>query len=263
MTQRVWTVLIFSSVLVSLVFGIVGFTPSSPGALRIIAFDVGQGDSLFVETPRHRQLLIDGGPDNAVLTKLGRAMPFGDRSLDAVILTHPDADHITGIVEVVRRYRIGTFIMTGAQKNTATHDALLEALRSRHVSVRYVQAGDRFWLDDDVALTVLSPVESWKDRESSAVNNTSVVTRLQFATFSALFTGDIEASVEHDMLRRHAVRPVSMLKAAHHGSRTSSSREFLDAARPKLAVISVGRDNSYGHPHKEVLARLHAKQIPT
>ncbi len=224
--------------------------------------DVGQGDALLLETTNGQQMLIDGGPDNTALDQLGRVMPFFDRSLDIVLMTHPDSDHATGLVEVVRRYRVGRFVMTGVVKHSATYATLLEELRQHDVPVQYVHGGDRLDFSDGSTFSIFSPAASWQGREAKKANNTSVVGQFRYRDFSMLFTGDIEAEVEREMTSSAFPLSSTILKVPHHGSHTSSSQEFLHAVKPKAAVISVGQDNGYGHPHDDVLARYAALGIP-
>lgn len=199
------------------------------GSLKVVFFDVGQGDSIFIETPSKKQILIDGGPDQTVLEKLNQEMSFWDRHIDLVILTHSDWDHITGLREVINRFEIGR-IVTGAE--VEGWDTLL------------VRRGQRIILDD-VVLDVL-----WPDTPQDG-NNGSVVVRLSYHEAEFLLTGDIEAKIEKQL----DVSQSDVLKVAHHGSKTSSCSEFLEKVQPKISVISVG-ENNYGHPYQEVLERL-------
>jgi competence protein ComEC len=207
-------------------------------------------------------MLIDGGPDNVVLDQLGRAMPFFDRSLDVVVMTHPDSDHATGLVEVVRRYRIGKFVMTGVVKQSATYETLKRELKTRNVPVQYIHAGDQLNFSDGSTFSVLAPTESWQGREAQKANNTSIVGKFSYRNFSVLTTGDIEEEIEHQMLSRNVPLAATILKSPHHGSHTSSSEPFLQAVHPKAFVISLGADNSYGHPHTDVLARYASFRFP-
>lgn len=235
---------------------------ASPASVRFTTLDVGQGDALFFETTSHQQMLIDGGPDNAVLDQLGRVMPFFDRSLDVVVLTHPDSDHVTGLVAVVRRYHIEKFVMTGVVKRTATY-ALLEAeLRKRNVPIQYVHAGNRLDFSDGSAFSVLAPKESWEGKETKQVNNTSIAGKFTYRNFSVLATDDIEQPEEQELLSRNVPLAATILKAPHHGSHTSSSEPFLRAVHPEAVVISVGANNKFGHPHADILARYAAFRLP-
>lgn len=232
------------------------------GSCRFTAFDVGQGDSLFFETPSGRQMLIDGGPSDAVLAKLGRVMPFFDRSLDVVVLTHPDADHVTGLVEVARRFRIGIFIMTGVIQSTPAYVVLQQELAERDVPIHYARSGERLKLDADATFSILLPTQDWRGKKPKDTNNTSVVGKFVCRTLSVLATDDMEEPSERELLRTVPDISADILKVGHHGSKTSSSEAFLDRVQPKAAVISVGKDNTFGHPNDIVLDRLIQRSIP-
>lgn len=229
---------------------------------RFTAFDVGQGDSLFFETPSGRQMLIDGGPSDAVLAKLGRVMPFFDRSLDVVVLTHPDADHVTGLVEVARRFRIGIFIMTGVIQSTPAYVVLQQELAERDVPIHYARSGERLKLDADAIFSIFLPTQDWRGKKPKDANNTSVVGKFVCRTLSVLATDDMEEPSERELLRTVPDISADILKVGHHGSKTSSSEPFLDRVQPKAAVISVGKDNTFGHPNGEVLDRLQKRSVP-
>lgn len=255
--------------LLSIVFGLCALgmsvwltvLSSHDRSFTFFVFDVGQGDALFAETPSGRQLLIDGGPSGAVLEKLGRAMSFSDRSIDVVVLTHPDADHLTGLVDVLSRYRVGQLVLTGVREATPTEDAFWSLVQRRHIPVTYVLAGSRVQLDSDTTFTVLAPFESWKDREAKTVNNTSIVGRLDYRHFSLLLPGDAETPIEQQLVQNNSSLHADVLKLGHHGSKTSTSDAFLTAVAPSLAVISVGADNRFGHPSSEVLERLKKQHV--
>ncbi|MFH1171437.1 MAG: ComEC/Rec2 family competence protein [bacterium] len=228
---------------------------------RFIVFDVGEGDSLFLEAPNGQQMLIDGGPTNGVLEKLGRAMPSFDRSLDIIVLTHPDADHLTGLVEVVRRYRIGQILFTGVQDSTATYQTFLALLLERDVRTTSVVAGDTVSFGG-ATLTILAPFASWQDREAKEMNNTGIVSRLDYRAFSLLLTADVDTTVESALVRASSNLQATVLKVGHHGSKFSTSAALLSAVQPQLAVISVGEKNTFGHPSQETLGRLADQHIP-
>lgn len=233
----------------------------APRPLRFAALDIGQGDALFVEAPSGTQMLIDGGPSNTLLDRLGRAMPLFDRSIDVVLMTHPDADHITGLVEVVRRYHIGTLITTGVKGDSAVYETLLDEVRRQKIPVHYALAGQTIPLDTDVSYTMLWPEQSWQGKSAKDTNDTSIVGRLSYKEFSVMLMGDASTDVERALVQSATVLQSTVLKAGHHGSRTSTSAEFLDAVRPTSVILSVGAKNRYGHPHKEVLGILASRPL--
>lgn len=224
-----------------------------------IAFlDVGQGDAVFIETPTGNQILIDGGVDSSVLSELGRVMRPGDHSIDMVIATHPDADHIAGLVEVLKRYKVNTFIDSGAESKTAVYAALYDEVIGVPYSVT-ASIGDRISSDDGVVLDILAPygIDTGKD-----TNARSVVTRLSYGNLSVMLTGDAPKEVEQDLVRWYGNQLESeILKAGHHGSKTSTDSKFVIALNPVIGIISAGKDNRYGHPNKEVIDTLSQSRV--
>lgn len=226
------------------------------GKLEVVFFDVGQGDSIFVETPQGHQVLIDGGPSGGVvLEKLSKAMPFWDRTLDLVVLTHSDYDHLRGLVDVLERYQIENILWTGALDDTKTFENWLLALEKERARVFLAQDGEvvkagqaRFY--------VLYPLENIEGILPKNNNEGSVVLRLLFGENSFLFAGDISKKVEKEILQASENIACDVLKVPHHGSYYANSGEFLRQTSAKIAVISCGKDNKYGHPHPEVLSSL-------
>ena len=231
--------------------------------LEIDFFDIGQGDSIFIETPKHKQILVDGGPDMSVLEKLGREMPFWDRYIDLVILSHPEADHLTGLIEVIKRYKIGGILTTDIIRETAEYEEWQEIIKKEKIPVYIAQANRVINLDNNIKLIVLYPFENLSGQIFKESNNTSVVSQLVYKNFEVLLTGDIEKKIEKELANHSPAGGLQsdILKIAHHGSKTSTAEEFLKAVNPMIAVIQVGRDNSYGHPHQNVLDVLSSINI--
>ncbi|KKS80204.1 MAG: internalization-related competence protein ComEC/Rec2 protein [Candidatus Beckwithbacteria bacterium GW2011_GWA2_43_10] len=250
--KRVKKINILLGLLIGLVCFLIWQWPDN--RLHLIFCNVGQGDAMLLEYGSY-QILVDAGPDNSVLSCLGKVMPFWDRKLELVVLTHPEADHLTGLIEVVKRYQVGKLMKTKAEHTTPEFAALTAALEARRVKVQELMAGDKIKLNQ-VNLEILWPLESTSG-VSSSFNQWSTVILGQYGVFGFLLTGDITETEEQTMINLASLRPVEVLKVAHHGSKFSSSQKFLEAVRPKLAVISVGR-NSFGHPTPEALARLKA-----
>ena len=227
------------------------------GKLHVAFLDVGQGDAIFITTPHGEQILVDGGPSPAALTSpLGRQMPFWDRSLDLIVMTHPDADHITGLAEVLDRYQVDGWLDNGRPDDDALYSQCMSQLGTGSVTRQVVRAGDRLELGSGIVLEVLHPQPELMAGTQADANNNSVVLRLVWGQASFLLTGDIEAEAEHLLLDSGQHLPSGVLKVAHHGSGGSSTAEFLDAVNPLYAVISVGADNRFGHPQEAVLDRL-------
>ncbi|MEX0909839.1 MAG: ComEC/Rec2 family competence protein [Candidatus Paceibacterota bacterium] len=254
--SRTQSTLAFFVLLLSLItfvlWSAVFVTSESKELLEIVMLDVGQGDAFFIESPKGTQVLIDGGRSTAVLRGLSEVMPFWDRTLDVVVATHPDADHIGGLIDVFERFEVKHVLESAVKNDTPTFRSYEEALGGEGASVIPASRGTQVRIDDSIVLTVLS-------REvvaTSDTNEASVILRIDYGETSFLFTGDASKEVERELLRYYELLDVDVLKVGHHGSDTSTSLEFISATSPEFALISAGRDNSYGHPHDEVLERL-------
>jgi competence protein ComEC len=227
------------------------------GNLHVYFFDVGQGDSILVVTPNGRQVLVDGGPDvdSAITVLTGPLSPW-DRGLDLAALTHLDADHSRGLIEALERYRVGA-VLVGGEDRTAALYPEWQAMVDRQ-QLRTVQAytGQQIILDDEVTLEVLHP--PWPPRQGSqwGRNNNGLVFRLVYGEVSFLLTGDIEAEAESHLALSHRNLKSSVMKVAHHGSKTSTTPTFLESVDPLAVAISSGEDNRFGHPHPEVVECL-------
>ncbi|MEK7630601.1 MAG: ComEC/Rec2 family competence protein [Patescibacteria group bacterium] len=228
----------------------------SDGKLKIVFLNIGQGDAIFIETPTGAQILIDGGAGSRVLGELAAVMPIYDRSIDVVIATHTDADHIGGLTEVLRRYDVSMVIENGMTADTKIWREL-DALIKDEGSVRHIAvAGQRLVLGGGAHLDILGPAFGERDEPTSKANDVMIVTRLVYGQSEVLLTGDIERDDEIRLLASGVDLQSDVLKVAHHGSKNSSTDLFLQRVAPDVAVISVGESNRYGHPHKEALDRL-------
>ncbi len=230
--------------------------------LRVTFFDVGQGDATFIETPGGNQILIDGGPDSRILAKLGDVLPFWDRSLDLVIVTHPHADHLAGLIEVVKRYDVDRVMESGVGHGTPEYAAWQALLKERDIPVVLARRGQRMDAGNSIMLDVLSPAE---DAVASAdkPHDANIVAVLTHGETTVLFTGDAEKILEYRLLfESPAMLDADVLKVGHHGSKTSSTEVFLKAVSPDSAVISAGKKNRYGHPHPDIIERLRQLNIP-
>jgi len=226
--------------------------------LTVTFFDVGQGDAIFIETPQNQQILIDGGPTSIILEKLGREMPFWDRTIDLIILTHPEHDHMAGLIEVLKRYQVGNILWTGVVRDTAEYKEWQKLIKEEGAKIYIAQAGQQIE-GGPTSINILYPLESLEGQESKDSNNTSIVARLVFGENSFLFTGDAPQSVEKKLLE--TAIDSDILKIGHHGSKTSSAQDFIGVVSPEVTVISAGKDNKYGHPAPEVLQKLSGVKI--
>lgn len=224
------------------------------GTLTVKMLDIGQGDAIFIESPTGNQVLVDGGPGGVVLRELGRAIPFYDRSIDLLIVSNPDQDHFAGFIPILRSMKVAAVMEPGTVGASALYPAL-EAEESRsHVKRILARRGQVFDLGGGAALEILFPD---RDPAGMATNDGSVVARLTYGKTSVMLTGDAPQDIEHYLVSLDGRNLKSdVLKVGHHGSRTSTSAEFVGAVDPTYALISDGVGNKYGHPHKETLETL-------
>jgi len=224
--------------------------------LEVIFFDVGQGDAIFIETPTGHQILIDGGPSFKIVEKLAREIPFWDRSIDMIILTHPEKDHLIGLLEVLKRYKVENILWTGVVRNIPEWREWVNLIEKEKANIKIAQAGQKISCKNcQWKIEIFYPFENLNGREIEDSNNTSIVSKLTLGDLSFLFTGDISKEVEESLILSSFDLKSKILKVSHHGSKTSSSQKFLEKVLPEIAIISVG-ENRYGHPHREVLETL-------
>lgn len=243
----------------SILFGIAIFSFLEKNILTVDMFDVGQGDAILIRTPYNQSILIDGGIDKRIEEKLGRALPFYDRAIDLVIVTHPQADHINGLPGVLRRYHVAKVLAPSSENDASGYHEFLNVLSQKAIPLEYAQRGKRFRFGDDLILDILSPQAPSKDYDD--LNDSSVVARLRYKERSFLFTGDAGTSVEERLLAQNADVDADVLKVGHHGSESATSEAFLKRVSPQIALISAGKGNTYGHPHRALLHRLARQDI--
>ncbi len=224
--------------------------------LTIVFCDVGQGDAIYIRTPMGADILIDGGRDSKVIACLESNMPIFDRTIELVFATHPDADHITGLVDVVRDYNVLSFNTVSKTSESGVYKRLRETIKENKVPYRELIAGDRFKTSDGVTLVTFWPD---KDFEGPDTNDYSLVQELSYGSFHALFTGDIPYQILNKITFTN--RNFQIFKLPHHGSRTGVDEETFQSINMGTGIISAGRQNSYGHPHKEVLELLEKYRI--
>ncbi|MDP3888829.1 MAG: MBL fold metallo-hydrolase [bacterium] len=236
--------------------------------LHLIFCDVGQGDAILI-TYNQTQILVDGGPNQKILGCLSKHMPFWDKDLELIVSTHPEADHLTGLVSVLERYNVRQISTNSFPDESGVFSKFRQEVIEKKIPVFSPKTGDQIKIGP-IKLKTLFPLQKlgdevvWKNPADIKVlglnnfsgnfNDTAIVSQLSFGKFQALLTGDIGINQENDI--NSELGPVDVLKVAHHGSKSSSSEAFLEKIAPKLAVISVGIGNRYGHPTNEVLERL-------
>jgi competence protein ComEC len=245
---------------------LVVFDLSKSAVLKVIFFDIGQGDAAFIETPNRQQILIDGGPDNTILQKLGKEMPFYDRSIDLIILTHPESDHLSGLLEVLKSYKVENILWTGVKRNTSEANEWEKLIKEEKAQVTIARAGELILLDANSQknagnqqpffIKILYPFDNLTGQEFENSNDTSIVNALVFGQDRFLFTGDASKATERELLNADVNLKSDILKIGHHGSKTSTFEEFLGKVMPEIAVISLSKENKYGFPQPEVLGNL-------
>ena len=248
-----WYLLVFLALATGLIFYTLFFEDDG-GKLKVIALNIGQGDSIFIETPNGNQIIVDGGPDKSLLSELGKVMPFYDHSIDMIVVTNPDKDHYAGFIDLLDSYSVGKVLEPGTFSPTPTYEVLEKAIAEKNIPKLIAQRGMKIELGGGAVLDILFP-----DRDVSKVssNTGSLVAKLTYGATSFMLTGDSVDEIEHFLV---AINKGSLksdvLKVGHHGSRTSSSPEFVAEVAPSTAVMACGKDNTYGHPHKETLETL-------
>jgi len=221
------------------------------GVLTVAFLDVGQGDAVYIEAPNGNQVLIDSGRSKAVLRELNKVMPFYDRSIDVLLATHPDQDHIGGFPDILKRYDVDFFLDSGRESDSAVYEEVLQLTVVDDIKKIQARRGMVVMLDDDVHLNILFPDRDVRDVES---NTASVITQLVYGETEFMLTGDSPKTIEEYLVMLDGENLESdVLKAGHHGSKTSSAEAFVGFVSPKYSVISAGKDNKYGHPHKDVI----------
>lgn len=237
------------------------------GKLHVVFCDVGQGDAIFIRTPKGLDVLVDGGPGDRVLSCLANHMPFWDRTLTFVFLTHPHLDHFEGLMPVLARYTVLSFNTERLSNKSASFVALRKLLEQK-TKTRNLYAGDTFRTKEDLRIHVLWPTkEVLAQSPEGVIGNSgefaSLILHMSFAEFDLLLTGDSQKEALSQAISRLGNASLEVLHVPHHGSKSGIDRELLAQVSPKLAVISVGKNNRYGHPHEEVIRALADQKIRT
>lgn len=234
---------------------------SKSNLLKVSFLDVGQGDSIFIEAPNGVQMIIDGGKGKSVLTELGKVMSSYDKEIDILVATHPDADHIEGLMKVLENFNIKNIVVNGDKGDTVLSERFNRIAEEENVLITEAAQGMRIILDNanNVYFDIFYPTSGIQSEDT---NSLSIVGRLVYGSREFLLTGDAPFSVEQELIKWCKVCLSSdVLKAGHHGSKTSTSKSFVASVSPLYSVISAGKDNSYGHPHSSVLETLKSQNI--
>jgi competence protein ComEC len=238
-----------------LVWSVVLTTPDDK--LHVSFLDVGQGDAILIQTPNSQDILIDGGPDpQKISLELSKKLPFWDRTIDLVVCTQPHADHVTGLVEVLHRYKVRQVLEAEVSYNSSIYQEWCNLVEDKGIEYNIACAGQEIDLGNGIEMEVLNPPEDLFEGTSHDVDNNGLVLRLSWGLVSFLFTADIREEAEFELIGQRANLKSTVLKVAHHGSETSTTSQFLATVDPEVAIISVGADNPFGHPGPEVVERL-------
>ncbi|SCX95375.1 ComEC/Rec2 family competence protein [Alkaliphilus peptidifermentans] len=249
-----------SSIIVVLLFLLTGCRQESRDSyLNVHVIDVGQGDSILITTPEGKSILIDGGEAKYSKNVIGYLKRENVSKIDLLIATHPHADHIGGLIDVIEAFEIKEIIMPPISHTSKTFENLLITIQNKELQITPATAGLQYLIQEDLNFIILGPIYDY----GADLNNWSVIAKLDYKEKSFLFTGDIEYKAEMDLINYYdkSYLKSHFLKVSHHGSSTSTHKDFLQIIAPDVAVISLGNNNPYGFPHSEVLERLNANRI--
>ena len=220
--------------------------------LKIYFIDVGQGDSTLIVTPKNKKILIDGGEGKTnVLFQylLDRRI----NKIDYIIISHFDSDHCNGLIEIIEKMRVENIVMSKQSKESEEYKKILEIIKQKNIKVNSVKAEDKIIIEKNLYIKILNPTEKFEFQD---LNNNAIVAKLVYKNFSILFTGDIEKAEENLAKKYKNELKSTILKVAHHGSKTSTSEEFLKYVEPQIALIGVGENNKFGHPNQITIEKL-------
>lgn len=238
------------------------------GKLHVVFCDVGQGDAIFIRSPTGADILIDGGPDKKVLDCLFSHMPFWDRSIELMLLSHPHQDHLAGLIEILKRYDVSSFATEKLTNDTGGFRLLMQTISDHNVPIQYVYQNDSYYIEDNLRLRVLHPTKEFLQQTAKqgkideGAEFASLVLLLSYGQFDVLMTGDSQKEGFKDALSfTTSGLSIEVLQIPHHGSKTGIDQEILDRVNASLAVLSVGRKNRYKHPHPSILSLLEKNRV--
>ena len=231
-------------------------TLSAENKLEIAFLDVGQGDASLIKTPFGQNILIDGGADYKVIEELEKELQWWDKSVDLMVLTHPHDDHVAGLIFVLERYDVKKILYTGVVHSAPAYLEWLKIVKAKNVPLVIIDRPQKIIFGNDCFLDIIYPRQSLLGKSVNNLNNSSIVAELACVDKTVLFMGDAEIEVEEELIKTGNLNRVEILKVGHHGSNTSSHQEFLELGNPQKAIISVGKDNKFGHPSQRIIKRL-------
>lgn len=236
--------------------------------LHITFCDVGQGDAILIRTPDGLDILVDGGPDGKILDCLSSHMPFFDKTLELVILTHPHFDHFQGLFSVIKSYKISSFAAENLSNTAISYQEFVKLMQSKNIKTQYIYQNDLISLSDSLSIKIVGPSKEFLNRTSpnNLISDSSefgsIESLITYHDFSILLTGDSESQELIDAINDTSLHYVSVLQVPHHGSKTGINETILQKIQPKLSVISVGANNRYHHPNPSIIDILTKQKIP-
>jgi len=256
MKNKFWLLSVVSLILITLC--ILGLPEKN---IHLSFLDIGQGDSIFIRTPDDYFILIDGGPNMSVLEQLANVMPRYNRTIDLIVLTHPHSDHVNGLIEVLKRFDVKRVMLTGTPSNNPYYQELFKLCNKFKIPIYFGRADRDIKFGSYMYLDIVWPNKPMVGKHFDNLNNASLAIRAITPNKTIMLTGDAETEEEHEIINFGFDLSADILKAGHHGSKTSSSNDFLDKVSPKTVIIQSGKGNSFGHPHKETLKKYIKRAI--
>jgi competence protein ComEC len=253
--------LVLFIIAIAISFVLFWFTNRPSKQLEIFYLDVGQGDAELIKSPGGQNILIDGGPDKTIMTRLSEILPAYDRTIDLMILTHPHDDHVTGQIEVIKNYNVKKILYTGITQTTPNYISWLDAVKNAKIPLVIIDRAQTIKLDSETSLDIIYPRKNLSGRDVIFLNNSSIVALLKYKNFSAIFMGDAEKPVEDELVYAFDNIKAKIIKIGHHGSDTASSDGLIKAVSPETAIIEVGANNKYGLPSLRTIKKLERGNI--
>lgn len=250
--------LIINTLIVTLTFNYLKINHTK---LKAVFIDVGQGDSALIITPQNQKILIDGGPTPNLGEKLSPYFSFFDKKIDLVILTHPDSDHLNGLIPLIENYSIQQVILPLVSKNNSPYEFFLKSLQDRNITYSFGNSQTDIQLNKDTSIDFLYPFPQSNFSNINNFSNPSLIFKIKYKEVAFLFSGDTESKEEKIALISPYSFQANLYQVGHHGSKTSSSSVFLQSIQPQIAIISSENNNKFGHPHLETLKTLEINNI--
>ncbi|MCD4705370.1 MBL fold metallo-hydrolase [bacterium] len=249
---------ILISILIIVLLSFYYIYEDSSNFLRVCFFDVGQGDSILIKSPKGKNILIDGGPSADLIQKLGNKHSYQNHQIDILILTHAHADHYFGLIEVIKRYNIKLVLWSGIDAHNSSYLHFKKLIENLNTKIAIL--GQEYLIEKNLKIKILYPLHYLEEGDTD-LNNTSISLILSHQNIDFFLAGDLTCEGEEEIIKQNINIKSEIFKANHHGSRWSNCNYFLDKVKPELAIIQSGIDNSFGHPHQETLDRLEERNI--